>query len=104
MPENTVKVDRTTKWGNPFRVGRIACDGSHVRSECDCQSYYGCETGTEAVRKFREWRREIAATHARNNSDFVKRWLAPLRGKNLACWCPLGQPCHGDVLLEIANA
>jgi hypothetical protein len=27
-----------------------------------------------------------------------------LRGKDLACWCPLNQPCHADVLLEIANA
>ena len=26
-----------------------------------------------------------------------------LRGKNLACWCPPGAPCHGDVLIEIAN-
>lgn len=26
-----------------------------------------------------------------------------LRGKNLACWCALDQPCHADVLLEIAN-
>ncbi|MES1173294.1 MAG: DUF72 domain-containing protein [Myxococcales bacterium] len=26
-----------------------------------------------------------------------------LRGKNLACWCPLDQPCHADVLLEVAN-
>lgn len=28
---------------------------------------------------------------------------ASLRGKNLACFCPLDQPCHADVLLEIAN-
>jgi hypothetical protein len=27
-----------------------------------------------------------------------------LRGKQLACWCPLGQPCHADVLIEVANA
>lgn len=27
-----------------------------------------------------------------------------LRGKNLACWCALDQPCHADVLLEVANA
>lgn len=27
----------------------------------------------------------------------------PLRGKNLACWCALDEPCHADVLLEIAN-
>lgn len=30
--------------------------------------------------------------------------LDELRGKDLACWCPLDQPCHADVLLEIANA
>ena len=30
--------------------------------------------------------------------------LAPLRSKDLVCWCPLDQPCHVDVLLELANA
>jgi len=30
--------------------------------------------------------------------------LDQLRGKNLACWCPLDQPCHADVLLQLANA
>jgi hypothetical protein len=30
--------------------------------------------------------------------------LPALRGKNLACWCKPRDPCHGDVLLEIANA
>ncbi|MFA4050644.1 DUF4326 domain-containing protein [Mycobacteroides chelonae] len=29
---------------------------------------------------------------------------AELAGRDLACWCPLGQPCHADVLLEIANS
>jgi len=29
--------------------------------------------------------------------------LKDLRGKNLACWCALGRPCHADVLLEMAN-
>lgn len=29
---------------------------------------------------------------------------AELAGRDLVCWCPLGQPCHADVLLEIANA
>ena len=24
--------------------------------------------------------------------------LAELRGKDLACWCPLDQPCHAEVL------
>jgi hypothetical protein len=26
-----------------------------------------------------------------------------LHGHDLACWCPLDQLCHADVLLEIAN-
>jgi hypothetical protein len=26
-----------------------------------------------------------------------------LRGHDLCCWCSLDQPCHADVLLEIAN-
>ena len=30
--------------------------------------------------------------------------VSPLRGKNLACFCPLDQDCHADVLLELANA
>jgi hypothetical protein len=29
--------------------------------------------------------------------------LHELRGCNLACWCPIGEPCHADVLLELAN-
>lgn len=31
-------------------------------------------------------------------------WLEPLRGKNIACWCKLGEPCHADVLLRLANS
>jgi hypothetical protein len=26
-----------------------------------------------------------------------------LAGRTLACWCPLDQPCHADVLLLLAN-
>lgn len=37
---------------------------------------------------------------ARVTLDEIRSELA---GKNLACWCPPDQPCHADVLLEIAN-
>lgn len=33
-------------------------------------------------------------------ADDIRHELA---GKDLACWCPLSQPCHADVLLELAN-
>ncbi|MGA4726274.1 DUF4326 domain-containing protein [Micromonospora taraxaci] len=34
-------------------------------------------------------------------ADDIRTHLA---GKDLACWCPLDQPCHADVLLELASA
>jgi hypothetical protein len=33
----------------------------------------------------------------------VRNSVAELRGKNLACWCKLDQPCHADVLLDLSN-
>jgi hypothetical protein len=42
-----------------------------------------------AIEKYREWSA---------GKDFSE-----LRGKNVACFCALDQPCHGDVILERAN-
>lgn len=79
MPEGTVYVGRPSRWGNPY-----------ARPSKDEEVTLG------AVFAFRSdlvnW-----------NHDTRTRWLAPLRGKDLACWCPLDQPCHADVLLELAN-
>lgn len=42
------------------------------------------------------------------NGD-LRKWLEPLVGRNLACWCRLFDEngnrirCHADVLLELAN-
>jgi hypothetical protein len=33
----------------------------------------------------------------------VEDVVRELKGKNLSCWCPIGQPCHADVLLKLAN-
>ncbi|MEU0155620.1 DUF4326 domain-containing protein [Micromonospora fulviviridis] len=34
--------------------------------------------------------------------DLVAAARAALAGKTLVCWCPVGQPCHGDVLAAVA--
>ena len=81
MPLGTVSVCRPGKWGNPFRVGD-----------------YGIPNAGEAVLRFRHWLDGRVVGPA-PPSDF-----SALRGKNLACFCALDQPCHADVLLEIANA
>lgn len=83
MPPNTVKVDRTTRWGNDFVM---AHEG----------------TRSLAVESFRFF--------AEGNVAAFPDFYESLRGKNLACWCPLVDehgnhvPCHADVLLELANA
>jgi uncharacterized protein DUF4326 len=92
MPPNTVKVDRSSRLGNPFTVGLVAC-GCRAVGECT-HNMMRCETAAEAVQAYREIpRSETRLAYLRDT----------LRGKNLACWCPLDQPCHADVLLEIAN-
>jgi hypothetical protein len=86
LPRNTVKVDRTTKWGNPFKVGGTYFDlGIGRRPILDAET---------AVRLFRE--RCLTGTS-------LAMIRLHLNGKNLACWCKSGDPCHADVLLHIAN-
>ena len=53
---------------------------------------------------------ESVELYKRNIGLLTNAVVQELRGKNLACWCPLVDkdgnpvPCHADVLLEIANA
>ena len=53
-----------------------------------------------------EWREVQDNRESRQKRwrEKVKRAIPNLRGKDLACFCPLDQPCHADVLLELANA
>jgi len=69
------------KWGNPFR------DGSQEFRRN--QFIYALARLPPAMRE--PWAIEMI-----NN-------LGQLRGKNLACWCKIGTPCHADVLLKLAN-
>ena len=92
MPQNTQKVDRTTKWGNPFVVGRHGTAARCVELFARlCSGQIAISTSKECVaeqQKFLE--------HAKTN-------IRELQGKNLACWCRNGNPCHADVLLTWAN-
>lgn len=85
MPPNTVKVDRTTMWGNLWQIGTHSNTlGRAVATTQEAVDLYRLLAWPEAHHK--AWVREN------------------LRGKNLACWCKPGEPCHADVLLELANA
>jgi hypothetical protein len=91
MPPNTLKIDRSTQWGNPFRIGQ---DAIHPRTH----EIVPVPTAEVAVSLFAIY------LHTSSGVGLAKAARRELRGKNLACWCKNGQTCHGDVLLRIANA
>ena len=99
LPPRAVKVDRSTRWGNPYRIGEPV-DMKQVRrwgwSFSPSGLHRVCTCAAEAVARFRHALLWDAAIH-----DFVRN---ELEGRDLACWCETGEPCHADVLIEIANS
>lgn len=69
-----ILIDRRTKWGNPFRIGK---DGNRE----------------EVIRKYEAW--------LAGQPDLMSS-IPELRGKTLGCWCA-PRACHGDVLARLAN-
>lgn len=86
MPDNTVSVSRPGIFGNPFRVD------------------WRC-TQARAVELFEMWVNGNTERYPDldDRLNVLLRALPKLRGKNLACWCKQGEPCHADVLLALAN-
>lgn len=82
-----VNCARPSRWGNPHRVGWCpVCGVVHKQSE--------------AVAEFR-----AEVTAATFEARLVREGVQEhMRGKNLGCYCKPEQPCHCDVLLEIANS
>ena len=110
-PEGAIVVARPSKWGNPFKVsGPIVRPPGVGIWRVYVPPYHGPKEFEEFASK------EDAASYAVERfglygsttpgpSGFAIAFEAAveLRGHDLACWCPLDQPCHADVLLEWAN-
>lgn len=79
MPPNTTHCARPGRWGNPFTVQT---------------------TRAFAVMAFSWLIEEHDGGGIYPNRATIR---AELHGRHLACWCPLGEPCHCDVLLVVAN-
>lgn len=92
---NAVIVARPTKWGNPFTIQAAKDAGYRNPRHMAVLGFrdwlHGDPWACGSASTYEPWRRKI--------------WqdLAELQGKDLACWCPLDQPCHADVLMELAN-
>lgn len=105
MPPNTVYVGRPSRWGNPFRVGNYALKG-------DADPNYRGPLKMLFVQTTKE--HADSRFTLLNTADQILEWfewymravdrpLTELRGKDLACWCKEGAPCHADILLKLAN-
>ena len=96
-----VKVDRTTRWGNPFLVESMG-------REKAIDAFRRLVTGEMSDAEIREnsgvgpgW--EDRMMDLKRVRAVVRAGLPQLRGNNLACWCKPDEACHADVLLDLAN-
>ena len=100
-------VARPSEFGNRFKVERgTILNGPRAGSNVwmidrQATSHHFTARGEAleaAVRMFRAWIGEPPQERFRARAQLT------LKGKNLACWCKPGAPCHADVLLELVNA
>lgn len=81
LPKDVVRVDRLSKWGNPFKIG-----------DPDPANPNRAMTRSDAIGHFRDY--------AKSRYRLEAEWLAGLEGKKLACWCA-PEDCHAQVLLDL---
>jgi hypothetical protein len=103
MPESAVYVGRPAWWGNPFdwmqfgRARAVALFANALAGYWTPTLFAPFEPDelVGEAHRLHTWMQRAA-----RRTDTA---TADLRGRDLACWCPLDQPCHADVLLELAN-
>lgn len=122
MPEGAIYVGRPTLLGNPFRAYKCDCCGYWDVKDDNGVTYlvdhqYVRQPEVRADRNTWTTRAEAVREAVRLYHDELTYWVGgrlswdpefrpaveQLRGRDLACWCPLDWPCHADVLLELAN-
>lgn len=92
LPDGAVNCARPTKWGNPYIVGVSG-------TQLDCVILH---------RFLLDGQLTLAAPNPSiqtllDHRNFVLANIESLRGRDLACWCKPGTPCHVDTYLLLAN-
>ena len=84
-------VARPGPWGNPFTIDAVMAETGLAKDAAQA----------EAVARHERWiRGEIGADRPPPTLAEIR---SALGGKNLACWCREGTPCHVETLLVLAN-
>ena len=97
MPEGAIYVGRPTFFGNDWRVPPSTPAHAVAMYRANAELFMATTAPTTSTHPRAQ---PVLAGH---HAEFRSR-VESLRGHDLACWCPLDQPCHADVLLELANA
>ena len=101
-PEGAIVVARPSVFGNPFTMAGAR------------EWWPGPATATDALTRhfvvacFRDWitngpQGDWWFLNGKEKFAQIRGRMNELRGHDLACWCPLDQPCHADVLMGLAN-
>lgn len=107
-PAGVIVCARPTRWGNPYvplKVNGFWCVARHIGRGKPPYVLHGHEHDTcsaalsDCIRLYRV----MIERAADDEGETLSEYLAELRGHDLACWCSLDEPCHADVLLELAN-
>lgn len=86
-----VRVDHATMWGNPFRADRPTNETLAA----------GGATAAETFDLWLDGHPALAGVEPKRRAAILAS-IGRLHGKDLACWCDAGMPCHADVLLRRA--
>lgn len=99
-----IYVGRPTLYGNPFQIARVA-GGLWVVFVDAANGVTGREVATVSSERDA---RQIAVDNFKamlrtpGGAEQAEFFGWKLHGRNLMCWCPIGMPCHADVLLRLA--
>lgn len=90
MPPDAIYVGRPSRWGNPFKIQGPPQEAAQNR---------------KLVKELYDlWMVGVTPAPDHRVSPLLNIIKEELAGHDLVCWCPLDQPCHADVLLELANS
>lgn len=95
-----VNVARPSKWGNPFTIEQ--CREAGFRGD-DAAIALRCVAAFRVWADTIYWQNKWQGPESEKRRNAILSGLSSLRGKNLACWCKIGDPCHADVLIKMAN-
>ncbi|HZX03866.1 DUF4326 domain-containing protein [Kribbella sp.] len=104
LPTGAVIVDRTSRYGNPFTVRSILAEHKTLGV-----SLTDVDAAAIACRRYAAWLDGAGPTRIQLNGsrwadrDWIRAHVHELVGRPLACTCPLGSPCHRDILLARAE-